>query len=68
MTMSLNNQNLHSYDTFWNLGIDIILDSISAEAAFKAIANKTEGFNLKLYKDVAACATDGASVMVKLWS
>ncbi|XP_045128679.1 uncharacterized protein LOC123516756 [Portunus trituberculatus] len=59
------NINLHTSDTFWNLGMVRITGSLPAETAVEVVENKLADFQVNLERDVVACVTDGASVMVK---
>ncbi|XP_063841155.1 uncharacterized protein LOC135089507 [Scylla paramamosain] len=59
------NINLHTSDTFWNLGMARITGSLPAETAVEVVENKLAEFQVNLERDVVACVTDGASVMVK---
>ena len=52
-------------DNFWNLGIELISGSPTAEKIVGIVKEKLLEYGICLKKDVIACVSDGASVMKK---
>lgn len=57
--------NVHSGQTYWNLGVVHVHGSMPAENVKALVEDHLQHFNLKMDQDVVCCTTDGASVMVK---
>ena len=59
------NVNIHSKDSFWNLGLIRIVGKFDSFTAIKTVSDRLAMFNLNMERDIVACTTDGASVMLK---
>ena len=60
------NINIHSKESFWNLGLVRIRGRFSAEKCFEVISMKLNEFGVDLESDIVAITTDGCAMMKKL--
>jgi len=60
------NLNIHSADTYWNLGLCRIHGTMPAEKCIEIIDTKLNMFGISLKSDVVSITTDGGSVMQKV--
>lgn len=60
------NINVHSQQDFWNLGLILFKNSMTAEACVEMVKKRISEHKLSLSEDIVCITTDGASTMTKV--